>query len=277
MRQKTVKVTPRMAEAWLQKNVVNRPLRATVVDTYANAMRRGEWLCSPEGIAFDSAGNLQNGQHRLNAVIQSGITAEMVVWEDVPPEVFNCTDTGLKRSVGDVLGVNCQVSSIAAFMAKLDDPDIRGSVTAQIALPYVTAFSTYLANLLDGHSSISKTWTAAAVRCAAILKIADGERVEYVRGVYQALCSREFDLMPPVARTLFKQSLDGAIKNRNDLFARCLMVFTEAKAGTSRIQIVSTESALKYGRQVVREVMDGKEKALTRAPKVKVKKHFTAV
>lgn len=278
MRYKVVKVTPRIAEAWLLKNVTNRELRAGVVDTYANAIRRGDWRLSPQGIAFDEAGNLQDGQHRLNAVIASGIAVDMIVWENVASDVFEVTDVGAKRSVGDILSISTSTAAIGTFIAKLHDPDIRGAVTAQMTQPYLKAFSAYITNLLDGNGTSAKTWAATPVRVAAILKIASGEDRDYVRSVYWALIHRDYDLMPLVARALFNQHLDGDIRGAMDMFARCLTVFTKEKANLKRVQITSKDTALKFARGVITDVMAGKEKAPTKAaPKVKVIRNFTTV
>ena len=43
-------VTPEMAEKWLRKNAINRPMRQDLALNYAAMMERGEWL--PNGFAF---------------------------------------------------------------------------------------------------------------------------------------------------------------------------------------------------------------------------------
>lgn len=42
-----------------------------VVKGFAEAMSRGEWMVTHQGIAFSSAGVLVDGQHRLAAVIEA--------------------------------------------------------------------------------------------------------------------------------------------------------------------------------------------------------------
>lgn len=279
MRQKIVDVTPRIADAWLRKNKINRDPRATVIDTYATAMRRGEWKLSPQGIAFDEDGNLQDGQHRLEAVKLSGVTVKMVVWEGCPPETFQITDLGLKRTVGDVLGESKDVAAIGNFFAKMCEADLRGSITPQIAMPYIVAVRPYVDNLLNaGNKTVSKSFSAAAVRCAAITRIADGDDAYYVRGVYHALNARDFEAMPPIARALYKQHLDGVVRGGTDIYARCLTAFNKSKSDMRRLQVMTTDAALAYGREVFRAVLDGKEKARTKAaPKFqKAKRDFIA-
>ena len=66
-------ITPKMAEALLQKNETNRTLSLKTVEAYAEDMRQGHWdYRSDCGISIDSEGILRDGQHRLNAIIKYG-------------------------------------------------------------------------------------------------------------------------------------------------------------------------------------------------------------
>lgn len=112
---KIMKVGPDVAAAWLEKNTHNRDLRQTTVDAYASAMKRGEWKLTPEPIAFchpwtDSQGNhhpetLIEGQHRLWAVVTSGVEVEFTVWWGCEPDEFDVIGQGIVRSQGDVLQI----------------------------------------------------------------------------------------------------------------------------------------------------------------------------
>lgn len=112
MKSKWVDVGPDLATTWLEHNICNRPLRASVVNAYARQMIRGEWLPIPQGIAFDTSGALLNGQHRLSAIVQSGVTVRLMVTTGVPSHIAGKTvrpmdlmDTGAPRSVSDQLAV----------------------------------------------------------------------------------------------------------------------------------------------------------------------------
>lgn len=80
---KIMKVTPEMASAWLELNTKNRPIRRDIVNTYARAMLAGKWVLTHQGIAFDTFGNLIDGQHRLRAIVTAGVPVEMNVTFDV--------------------------------------------------------------------------------------------------------------------------------------------------------------------------------------------------
>lgn len=277
MRQEIVKVTPRIAEAWLQKNVINRPLRPGVVDTYANAMRRGEWQLSHQGVAFDEQGLLADGQHRLNAVLESGCTVEMVVWRNCPPDMFNVVDTGARRSNSDILGVSTALAATGAFLLKIAETNLRGAVTASMATPYIDAFRPYYDRLLAGCLSTTKVWSSSPVRVAAVLRLADGEDAEYVRQTYHALVMRDFDLMPPIARATFKKQMDGQIKGQRDLFVRTSDAFTKSRANIRILKAANETAILEHSRAVIRDVFDGKEKARRTGPKiVKASRDYSA-
>ncbi len=96
-------VTPEKAEQWLKTNHRNRKLSRIVVNRYAGDMARGEWQWNGEAIKFDTRGRLLDGQHRLHAVVVSGIAIEIGVFRGMPPETFQTLDTGKNRTPGDIL------------------------------------------------------------------------------------------------------------------------------------------------------------------------------
>ncbi|MFJ4657949.1 hypothetical protein ACIP5Y_42340 [Nocardia sp. NPDC088792] len=101
----TINVTPQLASEWLDRNTCNRPMSKMMVTQLAEAMKRGEWLHTHQGIAFDTNGVLVDGQHRLAAVVKSGCTVRMLVSHGVEPGTFAVLDTGRKRSARDVLSL----------------------------------------------------------------------------------------------------------------------------------------------------------------------------
>lgn len=92
----TVEYTPEIANEILENyNDCNpRKLRKSVAADYARDMINGNWRDCWECITFNTDGKLQNGQHRLLAVMISGTSQKMRT-------IFGATkitgDTGLKR------------------------------------------------------------------------------------------------------------------------------------------------------------------------------------
>lgn len=98
-------VTPERAKEYLERNKGNRQLSKRTVQTYAEAIKRGEWKFNGESIKFDGAGNLIDGQHRLHAIVLAGIAVELAVFRDLAVESFATIDTGRNRTAGDVLSI----------------------------------------------------------------------------------------------------------------------------------------------------------------------------
>ena len=96
-------INPAKAKLWLQRNPQNRPKSQSLIDRYAGAMARGEWLVNGEAIILNCDGTLYDGQHRLHAVIQANVTIRSYVIRGVDPGAFDTINQGKSRSLGDVL------------------------------------------------------------------------------------------------------------------------------------------------------------------------------
>jgi hypothetical protein len=111
VRSKVQNITPKKAAEMLQANTTNRPLSKPVVRSFAEAMRRGDWIVTHQGIAFDVHGVLVDGQHRLAAVVEAEVPVEMTVFTDVEPDTFDVLDTGKRRNAADVLAIEGEKST----------------------------------------------------------------------------------------------------------------------------------------------------------------------
>lgn len=98
-------VTPAIAKAWLESNTDNRNIRRRTVEKYARDMLAGAWAQTVEPIKFAADGRLLDGQHRLHAIVQSGVTVRLAVATDVPDEAQKRMDTGDKRTAADALAM----------------------------------------------------------------------------------------------------------------------------------------------------------------------------
>ncbi len=96
-------ITAKQAEKYLQFNTNNRPLRKSLVSQYAKDMASGNWRLTHQGVAFNCDGTLLDGQHRLAAIVQSGVTVQMLVARGVDSRNQLVMDDHAKRSAGDAL------------------------------------------------------------------------------------------------------------------------------------------------------------------------------
>ena len=100
-------ITPELAEQFLSMNVSNRPMNMKHVAALAGSISRGEWMFTGESIKASSEGVLLDGQHRLAAIVKSGIAIDMIVVRGLPSEAFHAIDVGAKkRSLNDVLAIS---------------------------------------------------------------------------------------------------------------------------------------------------------------------------
>jgi len=113
-------VTPQKAQKWLSASGKNRKISNPKIKEYANSMRAGKWVLNGEGILFDMNGKLIDGQHRLSAIALSGITIPMLIIRGIDdPRAFETIDTGKKRSVSDVVGMEgIKNASLVSAIAK---------------------------------------------------------------------------------------------------------------------------------------------------------------
>lgn len=111
MRSRVQLITPAKAAEMLAANTTNRPLSKPTVRGFAEAMRRGEWIVTHQGIAFDVNGVLVDGQHRLAAIIEADIPIEVTVFTEVAEATFDVLDTGKKRNAADVLAIEGEKSA----------------------------------------------------------------------------------------------------------------------------------------------------------------------
>jgi hypothetical protein len=98
-----VEVDPGYARDLLQKNTRNRRVKLNWVAELSRRLLDGEWRLSWDAIAIDTDGRIQNGQHRLHAIVRANRSAPCLLLVGSLPEVQDIGDGGVKRSVGDQL------------------------------------------------------------------------------------------------------------------------------------------------------------------------------
>lgn len=133
----TTLVTPKMAEALLARNVNNRPVIWSApnrsVTAYAEAMKRGEWVLNGETVIIASDGALNDGQHRLNAVVASGLSVQMQIAFGVERDTRHTVDQGVARSPGHILAMagERQTNQLATALQFLWAMDAGASFNAR--------------------------------------------------------------------------------------------------------------------------------------------------
>lgn len=98
-------VTPSMAEHWLTHyNLRNRKMKPASSALYARQMASGFWT-SGSRIMFYKDGVLCDGQNRLKAVVESGVSCFFDILVGATQEEGANIDIGVKRSAHDALQI----------------------------------------------------------------------------------------------------------------------------------------------------------------------------
>jgi len=116
-----VTMTPEWAAHILEtSNHNNRKIRRTAVKRIAQSIEHGLWKLTHQGIALDKEGNLQDGQHRLHAIILANKSVEILLTTGCEPNSFGVLDCGVARTASDSLDrINGKNTSKAAAGIKI--------------------------------------------------------------------------------------------------------------------------------------------------------------
>lgn len=96
-------ISPERARRYLASNTSNRAVRAAWVQRLAGMIRDGQWKLTHQGIAFDPAGRLIDGQHRLLAIVAANKPAQLMVAREVEEDSYRHIDGGAPRTFADRL------------------------------------------------------------------------------------------------------------------------------------------------------------------------------
>ncbi len=117
-----MKITPKVAGAILgNRNMQNRSIERRRVQRYISDIVTGQWKVTGDTIKFNRQGSLIDGQHRLQAVMESGKDANFTVAFGVDDDAVIAIDEGKPRTNLDVAriigmeGVSKYAMSIAAY------------------------------------------------------------------------------------------------------------------------------------------------------------------
>jgi len=99
MKTSVLEITPDIANEMLSRNTENfRRINTARVMKYADEMKRGKWVFCADPIRFGISGKLIDGQHRLSAIVRSGVCVTCLVVEGLDDAASIAVDRGQPRS-----------------------------------------------------------------------------------------------------------------------------------------------------------------------------------
>jgi hypothetical protein len=114
-----VLVTPEIAEYILKvANGNNRNISKATVDSYVNDIWNGAWKDNGERVKFGKDGNLRDGQHRLSAIVKSGVAMELDMVFGLDDDIIGTFDRQRPRTNGDDYNIKYGTKNGNVLMAR---------------------------------------------------------------------------------------------------------------------------------------------------------------
>lgn len=205
-------VTPEKAVEILAKcNRGNRKLRIGTVAKYARMMALGQWRLSPEAIVISRTGRLLNGQHRLSAVVQSGVSVRFLTIRGPDDDVFSVLDRGAIRTTADALGSEKRETEVARLITLMGGLDARIKPNDPDVARALALISDTHRELVDACNSHAQGFSSAPFRLAAVARIMNGDNRDYVLSLYRDLVLANIDNLPPIGVGAVRAKMQGRI------------------------------------------------------------------
>lgn len=147
------KIVKRHFDSIAEGTFRQRKINKSLLQKYIIEMKAGNWKLNPEPIIFDESGNLIDGQHRLLACKNSGVTIQATVSTGWPTSIIDVVNRGKSRQVADQYQLHGMpnASTIASTIACIVRVCYRGS-----APPISYASSRYVLENLGMDEHITK-------------------------------------------------------------------------------------------------------------------------
>ena len=243
-------ITPKLAEEYLARNTNNyRKINPSIVKKYAEDMKDGKWEETAEPISFSPSGVLLNGQHRLAAIVKSGVAVTMVVARDVEARIFDIqgkrTDAQYYRNLGIQGYAGSKAAGCLAGIVLANSLDFNAGKYISIASKglYLKQNETEIDAVIAATNSGSTTHLSGkgTVCCAAWCLFLKGERTEKLAEFFSVVntgfpvSGKDCSSAIAFRNQLLKEKGDGRSRVcMADDFSSTIRAFTDFKNGISR-------------------------------------------
>lgn len=146
-------VGPERAAELLKTNTSNyRNLNAGRVNAYASDMKNGKWEFNGEAVKISKSGVLKDGQHRLAAIVKSGVSVQMLIIYGVDDDVsiYDVAQARSSRQIALASGLPSQCAQTATI-----------SAARMLLTPKFGATATPTGTVLDYLNQHTETFTKA--------------------------------------------------------------------------------------------------------------------
>lgn len=100
-----INVTPKFAQILLNNNEKNRKMSPLYVQKYCELLKQNDMQLTHQAIAVSDKGNLLDGQHRLAAVVETGISYKSLIITNLSENVIHAIDHVKTRKISDTFKI----------------------------------------------------------------------------------------------------------------------------------------------------------------------------
>lgn len=194
-----LKITPLMASEFLSSNKSNRKINKKQLEMIIRTIVAGKWKLTHQGVAFYSDGELADGQHRLQAIVKTGIPLTMPVFQGIErnADTILAIDCGRGRTVTDsaaISGIKIKPTDISiAKGLKFGYADRSfQKMTHTESCDLCEEYSDDINNIKLMFPKIKAFITLAPVKVAVANAIKDGVSIDVASKFCNALVSGEY-------------------------------------------------------------------------------------
>lgn len=251
-------MTPNAAESILERNASNRKVRTGHIKSLADAIRRGEWKLTHQGVAIGKSGNLLDGQHRLMAIVMAGLPVKIMVSRDCDDDIFSVLDSGARRDVSDRSRLPRKVAqalSLACTVCGMGGKPSAGQVIEMSK----TNFGKSVIDILSFAPSNMRFFSSAAVVCVAAASLAKYKSAgnisgqNYVTKTFKALTLADLNCLDNRPMAWVQKTMKGVGVNRDELMYGASVAFDVDGRSSSRMTFPA--DAKEKGRIALRDLI----------------------
>jgi hypothetical protein len=239
MNPKLETITPQIAARLLESNIANRPLTEMHVAFLVKEMRSGRWKVNGDMIRISKRHVIIDGQHRLHAIVKSGITIQSWVMRGLSDDVFDTIDVGKRRSAGDTLGCRGEKNAhrLAAALIIIDKY-MTGRVEKSVQYAN-TEVEGLLLKYPDVRSSVFTGMKGTGLilpsvldACHYLFSKKDADMAEsFLQKVVKGIGLEEGDPWYVLRERLLQNSISSAKLSKALMMALCIKAWNAARQG----------------------------------------------
>lgn len=239
-----------LASTLLESNTLNRPVSKAVVAKYAYEMKAGGWEIGIDPICISDGGYLMNGQHRLMAVVTSGVTVKAIVFMGVSEASFRVMDRGRVRSYAFALSMDRDLAAMARLLAVTVGVNGKALASDSSIKSAADFIDTSVLAMCEVGIPAKKGITAAFKLAAALRGMKDGG--SYAFDQLRLMSLGDVEGMSPCVLSVWKRMMTrggslsmarGAQAQRDDLAAAWRFLDVK-RAGLQKIPLDDSSAAI---------------------------------